>query len=153
MIAQFDQEAKGQSLTREQGLDRLQHNGDPLARERAEAIDQDIDRAGRLARQRQAFADAGPVARVASFAQNFDATTLSQAWRDFEPAVPVTTEAFVIGGVALVVGWSLTHIVAWPIRRLLRDQANAKVLMSRATGIEPDAHALLTEAGVIVYDQ
>jgi hypothetical protein len=117
MIAQFDQEAKGQSLTREQGLDRLQHNGDPLARERAEAIDQDIDRAGRLARQRQAFADAGPVARVASFAQNFDATTLSQAWRDFEPAVPVTTEAFVIGGVALVVGWSLTHIVAWPIRR------------------------------------
>ncbi len=43
--------------------------------------------------------------------------------------------------------------IAWPIRRLLRDQANAKVLMSRATCIEPGAHALLTEAGAVVYDQ
>jgi DUF2937 family protein len=42
---------------------------------------------------------------------------LSQAWKDFEPAVPVTSEAFVIGGIGLVLGWSLTHIVAWPIRR------------------------------------
>jgi hypothetical protein len=120
MIAQFDDEAKGQSLTREQGLERLQHNGDPLAQERADAIDQDIDRAGRLTRQKQAFGEAGPLARLATLAENFDATTLSQAWRDFEPAVPVTSEAFIIGGVALVLGWSLTHIVAFPIRRRWR---------------------------------
>jgi NADH dehydrogenase len=43
--------------------------------------------------------------------------------------------------------------IAWPIRRLLRTQANAKVLMSRATGIEPIARALITEAGAIAYDR
>jgi hypothetical protein len=117
MIAQFDNDAKSQSLTRDQGLERLQRNSDPLAQERAQAIDNDIDRASRLSRQKQAFAEAGPLTRLATFAENFDAATLSQAWKDFEPAVPVTSEAFVIGGIGLVLGWSLTHIVAWPIRR------------------------------------
>jgi hypothetical protein len=117
MIARFDDEAKSQSLTREQGLDRLEHNSDPLAQQRAQAIDDDIGRADRLSRQKQAFNDAGPLTRLATFAENFDAATLSQAWKDFEPAVPVTGEAFAIAGVALVLGWSLTHIVAWPIRR------------------------------------
>jgi hypothetical protein len=122
MIAQFDADAKSQSLTREQGLERLQGNSDPLAQQRAEAIDEDVDRAGRLSRQQQAFAQAGPLARLAALAENFDAPTVAQAWRDFEPAMPVTTEAFVIAGVGLVFGWSLTHIVAWPIRRRARGR-------------------------------
>jgi hypothetical protein len=120
MIAQFDADAKDQSLTREEGLERLQRNSDPLAQARAQAMDDDIDRANRLSRQKQAFADAGPLTRLATFAENFDAPTLAQAWKDFEPALPVTSEAFVIGGVGLVLGWSLTHIVAWPIRRRWR---------------------------------
>ena len=37
MIAQFDAEASGQSLTRDQGLDHLKTNDDPLARQRREA--------------------------------------------------------------------------------------------------------------------
>jgi hypothetical protein len=120
MIVQFDDQAKSQALTREQGLDRLHHNDDVLARDRAEAVDEDIDRAGRLSRQKQAFRDAGPVTRLLALAENFDATTLSQAWRDFEPALPVTGEAFVIGGAALLFGWGLTHVIAWPIRKRWR---------------------------------
>ena len=119
-IAQFDQDAQSQSLTRDQGVARLQNNGDPLARQRAEAIGEDVDRAGRLSRQQQAFRDAGPLTRLAAMAENCDPTTFSQAARDFEPAVPVTFEAFVIGGIALVVGWSATHLCAWPIRRRLQ---------------------------------
>jgi hypothetical protein len=120
MIAEFDDEVKSQSLNREQGLERLQQNDDPLARERAAAIDQDIDRADRLARQQQAFRDAGPLTRLAVMAENFDSTTLEQAARNFEPAAPVTMEALVIGAVSLVAGWALTHLFAWPIRRRWR---------------------------------
>jgi Protein of unknown function (DUF2937) len=117
MIAQFDTEVAARSLTRAQGLDRLEKNDDPLARERGKSIAGDIDRAGRLQRQQDAMRSAGPLARVAALAENFDAPTLHQAIGDFEPAIPVTVEAFVIGGVALIVGWSATHLLAWPIRR------------------------------------
>ena len=55
-IAEFDQQAQRQSLTREQGLQRLERNDDPLARQRADAITEDLSRAERLSRQKQAFA-------------------------------------------------------------------------------------------------
>jgi hypothetical protein len=126
MIADFDNEAKSQSLTREQGLQRLQDNADPLARERAEAMNGDIDRAGRLSRQKEAFNEGGPVGRLAALAEDFDGPTLAEAWRDFEPALPVTSEAFIIGGAALVLGWSLTHILAWPIRRRWRTRGEGR---------------------------
>ncbi|HEY5006449.1 MAG TPA: FAD-dependent oxidoreductase, partial [Caulobacteraceae bacterium] len=43
--------------------------------------------------------------------------------------------------------------IAWPIRHLLKTQANAQVLMCLATGVDPTAHQVLTEAGPIAYDQ
>jgi NADH dehydrogenase len=43
--------------------------------------------------------------------------------------------------------------IAWPIRHLLKTQANAQVLMSQVTGVDPAAHQVLTAAGPIAYDQ
>ena len=123
MVAQFDAEAAGQSLTRAQGLDRLEKNDDPLARQRGAAIDGDIGRAERLQRQKDAMKSAGPLTRLAALAENFDAATLRQAIADFEPAIPVTIEALIIGAFGLAVGWSATHLFAWPIRRRLARRA------------------------------
>jgi len=43
--------------------------------------------------------------------------------------------------------------IAWPIRHLLKTQANARVLLSRATGVDAAARQVLTDAGPIAYDQ
>src|SRR5580658_11172985 len=43
--------------------------------------------------------------------------------------------------------------IAWPIRHLLKTQANARVLMSRATSVDPVARQVLTENGPVPYDQ
>jgi hypothetical protein len=120
MIAQFDSEVAAQSLTRAQGVDRLKANPDNLAQERGAAIEDDVDRAARLTRQQEAFRIGGPLTRLASLIENFDPATASQAIGDYEPAVPITFEAFVVGAIALVIGWSATHLCAWPIRRRLR---------------------------------
>jgi len=117
MVAQFDAEVAGQSLNRAQGLDRLEKNDDPLARERGAAIAGDIGRAERLQRQQDALKSAGPLTRLAALAENFDAPTLRQAVADYEPAVPVTIEALIIGAIGLLIGWSATHLIAWPVRR------------------------------------
>ncbi len=123
VIAQFDSEAEGQSLTRAQGIERLKGNEDSLARDRGLAIERDIERADRLRRQKEAFQSGGPVTRLATLIANFDPTTAAQAIRDFEPAVPVTFEDFLVAGVALILGLSATHLVAWPIRRRLRRRS------------------------------
>ena len=49
--------------------------------------------------------------------ENFDAATAERAWGDFQPAVPTTVEAFVVGGAAYVLGWLATHLTFWPARR------------------------------------
>src|SRR6202011_2754580 len=64
MIAEFDTEAARQSLTREQGVDRLKANADALVQQRGAAIESDVDRAARLARQQEAFKTGGPLTRL-----------------------------------------------------------------------------------------
>jgi hypothetical protein len=123
IIAQFDSETSAQSLTRAQGIDRLKRNPDDLARERGLALEEEVDRAQRLARQQAAFQSAGPLTRLVTVLENFDPTTATKAIEDFEPAVPITFEAFVIAGFALVLGWSATHLCAWPIRRRSRARS------------------------------
>jgi hypothetical protein len=119
MIAQFDSEAAGQSLTRAEGVARLKANPDPLAEQRGAAIESDVDREARLTRQQEAFKLGGSLTRLASLIENFDPTTLAKAVRDYEPALPISVEAFVVAGVALLIGWGATHLCAWPIRRRL----------------------------------
>ena len=120
VIAQFDAEAQGHSLTRAQGLERLKGNADSLASERGAAMEQDIARADRLARQQEAFKTGGTVTRLAALIADFDPATTGRTIADFEPAVPVSFEDFVIAGLALLLGVGATHLVAWPIRRNLR---------------------------------
>ena len=43
--------------------------------------------------------------------------------------------------------------IAWPIRHLLKTQANARVLMARAIGVDAAARQVLTDAGPVAYDQ
>lgn len=134
IVAQFDAEAEAQSLTRAQGIERLKGNADSLASERGVAIERDIERAGRLARQKEAFQNGGPVTRLAALIADFDAATTGQAIADFEPAVPITFEDFIIAGLALVLGVAATHLVAWPIRRRLRRRCHGRLLAKVAKG-------------------
>jgi len=43
--------------------------------------------------------------------------------------------------------------IAWPIRHLLKTQANARVLLAHATGVGVAARQVLTSEGPIAYDQ
>jgi len=43
--------------------------------------------------------------------------------------------------------------IAWPIRHLLKGQANAQVLMARVVSVDPAAHEIMALDGPIAYDQ
>jgi hypothetical protein len=117
IVAAFEAEAESHSLTPAEAVARLKDNSDPLARERGADIDGDIAREARLERQIAELREAGPLRRLVVMAGDLDPATAGQALRDFEPAIPVTSEALIVGGLALVLGWGGTHLCAWPIRR------------------------------------
>ena len=42
--------------------------------------------------------------------------------------------------------------IAWPLRHVLTRQANVRVVMTRAVGVDLDARSVTTEAGTFAYD-
>ena len=116
MIQGFDQEAAGQSLSHDQGVARLKSNPDVLAQERGSSVEGSVERRDRLARQKQAFATAGPLSQYAVLAEDFDAGIARQAYGDFQPALPATPSGLVSALVGLAIGWLLAHLVSIPMR-------------------------------------
>ena len=123
IVAQFDAEAEAQTLTREQGIARLETNPDPLVQARGGDMRSDVDRERRLAAQQQAFADAGPISQYWVLVERLDPTLAEQAYAIYQPALPLTPSGFVAGAVGLVAGWAGTHVVARPFRRRRRALA------------------------------
>jgi hypothetical protein len=123
IVSEFDQEVRGQNLTRAEGLSRLEHDDDPLARERGEDMNKAIERAKRLSEQIQAMNSAGPLMRLYVFATNFDPEIARSTLDNYEAAEPLSLGALAAGGLAALWGWAATLLIAWPLRRRFRLRA------------------------------
>jgi hypothetical protein len=118
-VAEFDAEARSHALSRDEAVKRLETNSDPLAHDRGVAAQADATRLSRLEDAFSALKDEAPLRRLVTFVEDYDPEIAARTFHDFEPAAPTTTEAFVIGGATGLVGWALTHLGAWPVRRRL----------------------------------
>ena len=123
VVSAFDADAARQSITPVEAIARLEGNPDPLAQARGAAIENDIARRDKLQNALDAMQGAGPVQRIAAMALDFDPAIANDTLQNFEPAAPLTSESLLVGALALVIGWSGTHICAWPIRRRWRERA------------------------------
>jgi len=123
IVSEFGAEVRRQNLTRAEGLGRLEHNDDPLARERGEDMRKAIERATRLNEQIQAMNSAGPLMRLYVVATNFDPEIARSTLDNYEPAEPLSLGALAAGGLAALWGWAVTLLIAWPFRRRSRLRA------------------------------
>lgn len=117
MVARFDTEVAGESLTRDQGIARLRSNADPLVQGRGAAVEEAVARADRLARQREAFRSAGPLSQYGVLLESFDLGLARRTAGDYQPAAPLTLSGLVAAVLGFVAGWLLSHLVALPFRR------------------------------------
>ena len=117
VVATFDSEARGQNLTPDAAITRLEGNADPLAQERGRDVADDMARLNHLRDALAAFTDTAPVKRLFAVAANFDMQTARRAWGDFQPAVPTTAEGFLVALACALFGWLATHLSLWPARR------------------------------------
>lgn len=118
VVARFDADARASGHTRDAALGRLRGDPDRLVSLQGEAMRANIERRNRLESQRAAFVDAGPFQRLYVMTRDPDIDIARAAYRDFEPAVPVTNEGIVMGLIGFALGWGLTRLLGLPLRRM-----------------------------------
>ncbi|WP_295810705.1 DUF2937 family protein [uncultured Nitratireductor sp.] len=123
VIETFDADAAKNNLTRERAINVYEDTGSAFLQDRAGSVRAAIGRLGDLERQSQAFDAAPPVLRPLVVARAPDGPVLQGAYRDFEPAVPITLHGFIWTGAGLVFGFSTAWLIGLFFRRKKRYPA------------------------------
>ncbi len=126
LLANFDQDAASNGMTREQGIARLRGDTDPFIRQRGERIAETSARAARLEQQLRDFATAGSFQRLVVLTSQYDGDIGARAYATYEPGVPVTGEGLASGAAGLGLGYFLARFLAWPVTRRLHRRPGMK---------------------------
>lgn len=127
IVADFDNDASQNRMTRAEGLEKLSTDKDNFVRTRGQRMKETEARLTRLKFQQEAFKTAGPFSRVVVMAEKFDSRIASQAYKDFEPAVPVTSEGVVTAIAGFFAGLGLWKLLGWPVKRMKRRRERLRV--------------------------
>lgn len=116
-VARFDSDSAQQDLTESGGIDRLRANKDRFVRQRGEQMQDNVARLEALRNTQAQFRGEGAVARLMTFVTHYDSRVARGAYGDFEPAVPASPEAFVLGILGFVFGGGIVHLTGHRFRR------------------------------------
>lgn len=120
VIARFDADAQVNGETQDSAITRLRSNPDDLVSRQGVAMQGNVERLGRLQAHREAMMEAGPFARVALMLRDGDQDVMQAAYRDFEPAVPVTEEGLLSTALGFVAVWGGILLLAGFVRSFRR---------------------------------
>ncbi len=105
VIERFDTDARANGESQESAIARLRSNPDDLASRQGTAMQANVERLGRLQVHREAMMQAGPFARIALMMRDGDRDVMEAAYRDFEPAMPVTEEGILSTVIGFIAVW------------------------------------------------
>jgi hypothetical protein len=122
VIARFDADASTNNETQESAIARLRSSTDDLVSRQGVAMQANVERLGRLQTHREAMNQAGPFARVALMLRDGDQDVMEAAYRDFEPAVPVTEEGLLSTAIGFITVWGGVLLLAGFVRSFRRPR-------------------------------
>jgi hypothetical protein len=124
ITAEFDSAATGAGMTRQQALDRYAHSPDTFLVGRGTSMNQTFARYALLSSTLQTLKAADPWQRFTLLPSYFDSDVGRRTLSDFKPAVPVTQEGLIYGGIGFVLGYLIVGILValclLPFRRFRR---------------------------------
>ena len=123
VVERFDQDASAEGLTRAEALKRHAANADELFRRRGEAMVATIERHNRLEDYRRDLNASSATGLLMSFATRLDGQIARSTLKDYEPAIPVTSEGGVLAFLGACLGWLLAKLFGWPKRTVERKLA------------------------------
>ncbi|WP_230531437.1 DUF2937 family protein [Microvirga roseola] len=122
VVRRFEADASASGETRESAIARLRSNPDVLVSNQGAAMQTHVERLGRLETQRKAMIQAGPFKRIAVLMREGDGGVMRAAYRDFEPAVPVTQEGIISAAAGFFAVWGGVLLLAGLVRTLRRSR-------------------------------
>lgn len=125
VIERFKVDAQANGETQETAIARLRSNPDDLASRQGSAMQGNLERLARLEAHRRSMTEAGPFWRVALLLRDGDTDVMEAAYREFEPAMPVTEEGLVSGAIGFVTVWGGILLLAGFLRSLFRPRQRA----------------------------
>ncbi|GLS44511.1 DUF2937 family protein [Methylobacterium brachythecii] len=112
-IATLDADAQATGNTRDSAIENLRKNADALVARRGEAVRGDVERFKALDAQKQEIDSASsPLGKTVAVVRNPDMAVARAAYRDYQPAVPTTTDGLVAGLVGFLAAWGGWRIIA-----------------------------------------
>jgi Protein of unknown function (DUF2937) len=120
VVERFDADARANGETIASAVERLRGNPDDLASRQGTAMQGNMERLARLEAHRQAMIEAGPFRRVGLMLRDGDADVMQAAYRDFEPALPVTEEGIAAAAMGFLSVWGGVLLLTGFLRSLGR---------------------------------
>lgn len=120
VVTRFEVDARANGETRESAAARLRANPDDLVSRQGVAMQGNVERLDRLQLHREALMQVGPFSRIAVMVREGDRDVMEAAYRDFEPAIPVTEEGLISTAIGFVAVWGGILLLAGFVRSLRR---------------------------------
>lgn len=101
----FDADARAQALTRDQALDRLKTNADPVVVAEGGQRQAAFVRLDTLMRDRAELAEPDLIRRVATLVRHLDRPIAQATLAGFVPAAPLSADGLLFGGLGFLIGF------------------------------------------------
>jgi hypothetical protein len=119
IVARFDRDSADQGLTEQGGIQRLLENSDEFVRQRGTQMMEISARLLRLQEVQKMLRSSGPAGRLVILATHYDSNIAARAFESFQPAIPVSAEAFVLGLIGFIGGGGAIHAAGYSFKRKL----------------------------------
>jgi hypothetical protein len=110
VITRFDNEANRNGLDRQKALGLYAVSPEQFLRAQGGAMQHNFDRYAVLDQQNRDLQDAAPIAKPFVILRNPDPDLITNAWRDFNPGVPVSMAGIVWAAIGLIAGWLIAAL-------------------------------------------
>jgi Protein of unknown function (DUF2937) len=117
IVKRFDADSVAVNESRQGALARLAQSPDELARRQSAAMAANIGRLGTLQAQQAEMAEAGQLGRIQAFVADPDPDVVAATWKAFQPGVPTTGEAAIVGGAGFLAGGGIASLIGRLFRR------------------------------------
>lgn len=119
VLRDFDASAEKADMTRDEALASM--GGTVFLENRRRDMRETIDRHARLSDDLAVLSTVSPIERITLPHRLRDTALASATFKEFRPALPLSLEGAISGGLGFAVGWAvlagLLRFIAWPFRR------------------------------------
>ncbi|MCP4181909.1 MAG: DUF2937 family protein [Hyphomicrobiales bacterium] len=127
VVMDFDKDADGAQLSRNQALDKMARSTEQLTQDRGQSMTRTVGRFERLTEQQSWLENSHPLTKPLLVLKSLDGPLFENAWKTFEPAVPLTSSGFIYGGLGAFLAMILARLGIGGTRRLGQRRSDRRL--------------------------